>query len=66
MAPGLDNAALVEVERAEGAIAETAAIARDREAHFGKGRDACRVRGMHFTGIGQRVDGIHLGHGERL
>lgn len=39
-----------------------------RELHFGKrGYAAClRVRGMRVTGIGQRVDGIHLGHGERL
>ena len=64
VATRLDDAALVEVERAKRAIAHATAIAREREPHLGKRGHATglRVRGMRVTCEGQRVDGIHLGH----
>ena len=68
VASRLDDASLVEVERAERALAQAAAVAGERELHLGDGRDAaCSVvHGVRGAGVGQLVDLVELRRGEWL
>ena len=64
----LDDPALVEVERAEGAVAQAPAVAREAELHFGERRDAAGlvVIGMPGPGVGESVEGVEFGSGKGL
>ena len=68
VASRLDDAPLVEVERAERALAQAAAVADERELHLGDGRDAACgvVHGVRGAGVGQLVDLVELRRGEWL
>ena len=62
----LDDAAFVLGDRAEGAAAEAAAHDVDREADHLPGRDLrLAIARVRRAGIGQVVDAVHLGRGQR-
>ena len=67
VASRLDDAPLVEVERAERALAQAAAVAGKRELHLGDGRDAAGgvVHGVRGAGVGKLVDRVELRRGKR-
>ena len=68
LAPGLDDPALVEVQGAEGALAEASSVACKGELHFLQGRDAafCIIHGVCCTRVGKLVDLVELLGGKRL
>ena len=68
MAAGLDNAALVEGQCAEGAGAEAAPVADQAEFDFLNGRNAAGlgIAGVPGAHIGKIVDGVHFLGGQRL
>ena len=69
VAPHLQDAALVEGDGTEAALAKAAAVGRNGEAHLVKveGRHAARgvVVRVPRAGVGQLVDAVQLGGGER-
>ena len=67
VAAALDDAPLVEVERAERALAQTAAVAGEAELDLGDGGNAARglVAGVIGPRVGQLVDSVQLLGGER-